>query len=569
MSRVASNIDVSSLSPSDPYVRQEQTFPTLTDEQIARAKDFGKTESLKKGEVLFERGDNTVDFFIVLEGSVEIYEHTRTGKKVFTTHGKHQFTGELDLFNTRQILVGGRMGEDGTVIRICRPEFKRLMVTHSDIGEIITRAFILRRVGLISHKQGSVSVICAQQSSDTLRIERFLRRNGYPVQMLLDVNDQERNTLIENYKLQPQDFPAVFMHLGERLVKNPSNFELAKELGLIEEPDYNSIYDITIVGAGPAGLSAATYAASEGLNTLLIEQEAPGGQAGTSSKIENYMGFPTGISGQALAGRAQVQAQRFGARIALPHTVKKLECDNQPYKLHLCNGSAVQTKAIVVTTGARYRTLDVDNANTYDNAGVYYAATALESTLCTGEEVAIVGGGNSAGQAAVFLSGHAKHVHLLVRSNGLAASMSDYLVSRIHSSVKITLHTHTEITRLEGDKHLEKICMRNNQSGKEETHNIRHVFLMIGARPNTEWLDGCILLDDKGFILTGMDVENSKEWKLQRRPMMLESSMPGIYAAGDVRSGSIKRVASGVGEGSMTISHAHQFIAELATEKTA
>lgn len=551
------------LDPSDPYKREQQTFPQLTPDQIERLKPFGTTEKLTKGTVVFERGDRTVDFFVVLSGSIEIYEHRHTGKYVFTTHRTHQFTGELDLFNDRQILVGGRMGEDGEVLRIKRADFRKMLSAEPALSEIIIRAFILRRVGLISHKQGSVTLICPQSSADTIRIERFLRRNGYPLHLLNDPTEQEHQNLVERYNLEPSDFPAVLIHLGERIVKNPSNFELAECLGLTEEPDYEKVYDAIIVGAGPAGLSAATYAASEGLSVLLIEQEAPGGQASTSSKIENYLGFPTGISGQALAGRAQVQAQKFGTKIVLPRQASGLKCHKDCYKIALCNGQQVSTKTIVIATGAKYRTLNIENARKFDNAGVYYAATAMEARLCSDKEIIVVGGGNSAGQAAVFLSNHAKHVHLLIRGESLAASMSDYLIERISSSSAITLHRHTEITDLLGNAHLEGVTWKNNQSLEEQTHPIRHVFLMIGAMPNTDWLDGHVMRDEKKFIITGPAASQGPDWPKDRPAHMLETSMPGIYAAGDVRSGSIKRVASGVGEGSMTVSHIHQFLSEL------
>lgn len=556
------------LDAADPYARAKQTFPELTAAQIARAKAFGSVETLPKDTVLFERGDRSVDFFIILEGSIDIYEHARDGLKVFTTHRQNQFTGEIDLFNNRQILVGGRMGEDGEVLRIKRSAFKKLLTAEPDIGELVTRAFILRRVGLISHKQGSVTLIYDKQTADSIRIERFLRRNGYPLDML-DCSEEDCSGIFETYGLSQDRLPAVLIHLGETLLCNPNNYELAVALGLVEEFANNELFDVAIVGGGPSGLSAAVYAASEGLKAILIENEAPGGQAATSSKIENYLGFPTGISGQALAGRAQVQAMKFGATIALPHKVVGINCDEgKPYELILCDADCeakrVNAKSIVVATGATYRKLNVENASQFDNAGVYYAATAMEGDLCKGEEVVVVGGGNSAGQAAVFLASKAKHVHLLIRRDSLKDTMSDYLIERINNSDRITLHTHTEITELQGDHHLESIVMSNKQTGEEATRPIRHVFLMIGAVPNTAWLDECIQLDERGFIKTGLQISDYEHWKLERQPMMLETNAPGIFAVGDVRSGSTKRVASSVGEGSMSISMVHQHLAEIA-----
>ena len=551
------------LNPSDPYARKDQTFPTFSDEQIERIKPFGTVDHLAKHHDLFVYGDRRCDFFVVLSGCIEIYEHQRGDTAIVTTHYPGEFTGEVDLFNDRKILVSGRMGEDGEVIRVKREQFKRLLTAEPDIGETVMRAFILRRIALISHKQGSVTLLVPGKTADAVRIERFLRRNGYPVEVL-DCKQAECEALLTKHALREEDLPAVLIHLGNQVIKNPSNYTLAAHLGLDEPMEEGQVFDVAIVGGGPAGLSAAVYAASEGLSTVLLEQEAPGGQASTSSKIENYLGFPTGISGQALAGRAQIQAMKFGAKILLPYTVKYMDCRHQPFALNLCSGSQVQAKSIVVTSGARYRTLALDNARDFDNVGVYYAATPMEGEICKNEEIIVVGGGNSAGQAAVFLSGHAAHVHMFVRRDGLAETMSDYLVSRIHASDRITLYTHTEITRLEGSKHLEYVTWQNRKSGESTTKPIAHVFLMIGAIPHTDWLKDCIALDDKGFIRTGVDIADHQAWPLDhRKPMMLESSQPGVFAAGDVRSGSVKRVASGVGEGSMTVSHVHRFLAEL------
>lgn len=554
-------LDHSRLDPSDPYVRERQTFPILSEDYIERIKAFGNEEDLPKGTVLFEYGDRTVDFFVILQGNIEIYEHRMDGEAIITVHGENQFTGEIDLFNDRQILVGGRMGEDGRVIRINRANFKRLITSEPDISEIVMRAFILRRVGLISHKQGSVTLLCEDQSADAMRIERFLKRNGYPVEKLLCDNGQNKE-ILDKYDLDRNDLPAVLIHLGEKIVKKPTNYQLAACLGLEEELDQNKVFDVAIVGGGPAGLSAAVYAASEGLETVLLEQEAPGGQASTSSKIENYLGFPTGVSGQALAGRAQIQAMKFGAKIILPYAITGIDCNTWPYSLQLCNKANVKAKSVIVASGAKYRKLDLENGEEFDNAGVYYAATPMEGEICKNEDVIIVGGGNSAGQAAVFLSNHAKHVHILIRRDSLVDTMSEYLISRIEASPKITLHPHTEISELSGDHHLEQVGITNRQTKEAETKDIRHVFLMIGAAPNTDWIKDCVKLDDKGFICTGIDLANYDKWTLPRSPMMLETSQPGVYAVGDVRSNSIKRVASSVGEGAMSVSHVHQFIAE-------
>ncbi len=551
------SIDRENLDPSDPYVREKQTFPTLTSEQVERIKSFGEVQMCSKGMVLFEHGDRSVDFFVVLRGNIEIYEHRREGINVFTIHGKHQFTGEIDLFNNRKILVGGRLGEDGSIIRVNRENFRKMITADPEIGEIVIRAFILRRVGLITHKQGSVSLLCEETTSDSIRIERFLRRNGYPVEVVTTDCDTCQNFL-DRYNLYNRDLPAVLIHLGEVVLKNPSNYELASSLGLDETIDKNKIYDVIIVGGGPAGLSSAVYAASEGLSTVLLEQEAPGGQASTSSKIENYLGFPTGLSGQALAGRAQIQAMKFGAKIVLPYTVTSVDCSKHPYTISLCNKGELKTRSIVIATGAKYQSLVLENCHEFDNAGIYYAATPMEAEICNNEEIIVVGGGNSAGQAAVFLSKHAKHVHMLIRSKSLSASMSEYLIHRIEASNKITLHTETEICELNGNGKLKSVTLENK--GHKKTYDIKQVFLMIGASPNTDWLQDCVSLDERGFVFTGLDAESNSDWNLQRNPMMLETSQPGVFAVGDVRSGSVKRVASAVGEGSICIQMIHTFL---------
>jgi thioredoxin reductase (NADPH) len=560
---MADTIPEPSLDPTDPYTRTAQIFPKLTEEQIKRAMPFGTVESLEKGTVLFERGDRSVDFFIVLKGNIEIYEYTANGTRVITIHREQQFTGELDLFNDREILVGGRMGMEGQVVRVNRTQFRKLIAAEPDLGEIIMQAFILRRMGFISHKQGSVTIVTWQQSADTMRIKRFLDRNGYPLEVL-DFESEACQPLVVKYRIDQDDLPVVLLPNKGELLRNPSNLQLAQVLGLVEQIREDFIYDVTIIGAGPAGLSAAVYAASEGLNTLLIETEAPGGQAGTSSKIENYMGFPLGISGQALAARAQVQAHKFGATIALPYSVQGLDCSSHPYKLQLDHHCRVTSKTIIVATGARYRKLNVKGEEKFDNLGIYYAATAMEGELCKNEEVIVIGGGNSAGQAAVFLSRYASHVHILVRGESLAATMSDYLIRRIDAIDRITLHPFTEIVSLKGDRYLEEVVWRNSKTGVTETLAIHRLFMMLGAVPNTQWLNGCLQLDEKGFIQTGQQV-SSDNWPLKRPSMMLETSSPGIFAAGDVRSASVKRVASAVGEGAMTVSQLHQALAGFAT----
>ncbi|MEO8601915.1 MAG: FAD-dependent oxidoreductase [bacterium] len=549
------------VNPADPYERPAQTFPRLTDEQIERAGEFGVVQALLKGTVLFDRGDRSVDFFLVLEGSIEIYAPSPSGPIVFATLGPNQFTGELDLFSDRENLVGGRMATTGRVIRTRRAQFRRLLAAEPDVAEIIMRAFILRRVGMLDHEQAASLVIGWRTSGHTLRIYRFLDRNGYPVRLLDPGTSQEARDLLAAHGLDDEQLPVVITAYAE-VLKNPTNRQLAVAVGLVERLDPDAVYDVAVVGAGPAGLAAAVYSASEGLHTLVLESEAPGGQAGTSSKIENYLGFPTGISGEALAGRAQVQAQKFGAHLAVPRRVVRLACEERPYALELDDGERVRARTVVIATGARYRKLTLENFDRFEGFGIHYAATAVEAGLCEGEEVVVVGGGNSAGQAAVYLSRRAARVHILVRGSGLAASMSDYLISRISASRSIVLHSETEITRLDGNRYLESVTWQNRSTGLEETHAISNVFLMLGAVPNTEWLDGCLLLDDTGFVRCGAGFTRNGDPHVDRVPHALETSRRGVFAVGDVRSASIKRVASSVGEGSIVVSAIHAVLSE-------
>ena len=543
--------------PTDPYARKAQTFPQLSPDMAARVTQFGTEERLPAGTLIFERGQRSVDFYLVLEGSIEISDVDESGQpNVFAVHGEREFTGELDLFNDRQILVTGRSGVDSRVVRVRRSDFRRMVSAEPDIGEIIMRAFILRRVGLIRHSQGGVVLIGPRRGADTLRLQRFLTRNGYPHRLLDTEADPGAEGFLECFEIRREHLPVV-INVDEQVLRNPSNSFLADALGLTERIDPDHVHDVAVVGAGPAGLAAAVYAASEGLDTIIIEAVAPGGQAGTSSKIENYLGFPTGISGEALAGRAQVQAQKFGARIALSREVVGLDCDDTPFRLRLAGGLSLKARSIVIATGARYRTLDVADYERFEGQGIHYAATGMEAQLCLGEEVVVVGGGNSAGQAAVFLARNAAHVHVLVRSAGLASTMSDYLVQRIEASAKITLHAHSEITALEGEDTLRAVTWTDRKSGKAITRPIRNIFVMIGASPNTEWAAGCLARDAKGFIVTGAD----ETGRALSSPFA--TSQPGVYAVGDVRAGSVKRVAASVGEGSVVVQALHRYLNPL------
>lgn len=547
-------VEVAGVDPTDPYAREAQTFPKLTLEQMERVRPYGDEQALPAGTVLFSRGERSVDFWVVVDGAIEIYDlDDGDNVNVFTIHGDSQFTGELDLFNDREILVWGRTGRPSRVLRVPRAEFRRLITAEPDIGEIIMRAFILRRVGLIRYAQGGVVLVGAAHDGDTLRLQRFLSRNGYP-HRLIDAEVEDAGRVLGPLDMTDDALPVVMLP-DHSVLRNPSNAALADRLGLTEAIDPDHVFDVAVVGAGPGGLAAAVYAASEGLDTVVVESIAPGGQAGTSSKIENYLGFPTGISGQALAGRAQVQAQKFGARLAISRGVSRLACDDQPFRLELDDGGAIQARSVVVATGARYRKLAVENYERFEGAGIHYAATALEQQICGREEVAVIGGGNSAGQAAVFLSRTVGHVHILVRGEGLAATMSDYLVQRIEQSPKITLHARTEITALDGDKYLRRVTWTNRDTGASEKKDIGNLFVMIGAEPNTDWVADCLELDAKGFVRTGHAADGVSAVS------PYATSRPGVFAIGDVRSGSVKRVASSVGEGSVVVSSIHQYLA--------
>lgn len=522
------------LDPSDPWKRMSQSFPKLTESQIERMKPFGEVRNVSKDTILFERGDSHVDFYVVLKGGIDVCaldEHDEM--KILITHGPGQFTGELDLFSDSKVLVNERTSVDSELLVIPRKNFRRMMNSENDINELVMRAFILRRTGLFTHGQGGVLIRGRRDDPDTLRIRQFLTRNYYP-------HRYEQNSV--------SDETVVVIPGVDSLIR-PSNVQLADELGFYRDFRNDCCFDLCVIGAGPGGLAAAVYGASEGLRTVVLEALAPGGQAGTSSKIENYLGFPVGISGQALAGRAQVQAMKFGASFGIARQVTSLkETKNYTFQIMTEDGPIIHARSVVIATGAQYRKPDLQNLEKYEGVGIYYAATAMEGSQCENEDVIVVGGGNSAGQAAMFLSAKCRTVHLFVRSHQLSDSMSDYLIGRIAATPKIKIHWETEIIKLHGEKMLEAVTWRDNRTGRTEEMKMKNVFLMIGANPNTSWISGCFELDEKGFIKTGFTSSP------------FETSHPGIFAVGDVRSGSIKRVASAVGEGSVVIQMVHQYL---------
>ncbi len=542
----------------------EHVFPTLTPAQIRRISSHGHMRPMQRGQMLVEQGDRNVPFFVVVSGEVEIVRPSDGVETLITIHGPGQFTGEVNALSGRPALFRARATKQGELIELDRQHMLALVQTDAELGEILMRAFILRRVELVTAGMGDVVLVGSMHSAATLRIKEFLMRNGHPYSYIdLDRNPEVQN-LLDGFHTAASEIPVMICR-GEIVLRNPTNQQVADCLGFNETVDQTQVRDLVIIGAGPSGLAAAVYGASEGLDVLMLETDSPGGQAGSSSRIENYLGFPAGISGQELAARAYNQAQKFGAQVFIAKATR-LACDRKPYVVEVENGARIQTRTIVIATGAEYRRPPLENLSRFEGAGVYYGATFVEAQLCSGEEVIVVGGGNSAGQAAVFLGETVKRVHMLVRSAGLAESMSRYLIRRIEQTPTIILRPHTEIVELEGGNHLESVRWRNNQTGQIEEHNIRHVFVMTGADPNTRWLDGCVALDAKGFIKTGPDLSpedlSAARWPLARPPYLLETSLPGVFAIGDVRGGSIKRVASAVGEGSIAISFVHQVLQE-------
>jgi thioredoxin reductase (NADPH) len=536
-----------------PEFRPDLAFAKLTEEMVERVRSYGREETVPANVPLFTHGERQVDMFVVLDGEVDISLPIANGEsKVIAHHRRFDFSGELNLLTSQGSLVDARTVKESRLLRIPRNELQRLMRAEGDIANLITSATIWRRIAIMGEETAGIVLMGLTNDAETTEIQRFLVRNSYPHRIV--EAPAEQVSLHDNDLTDHESaLPAVILSDG-RTLQRPTITQLADELGITELPDPERIYDVIVVGGGPSGLAAAVYAASEGLCTIVIESTAPGGQAGTSSKIENYLGFPTGISGQRLASRAQLQALKFGVSFAISREIITAEQIDGIHKLTLAGGIPVFSRSVVVASGAKYRKLSVANYGPSENRGIYYAATAMEAVLCRDNEVVVVGGGNSAGQAAVFLSGIAKHVHHIVRGKSLASTMSQYLISRIESSSRITLYTESEIVKLEGESSLEGVTWINRKTGESTVKPIRSVFVMIGAEPNSGWLFGVVRLDKKGFILTGgTDGFESTPYA---------TSVPGMFAVGDVRSNSVKRVASAVGEGSVVISDVHRYLAD-------
>jgi thioredoxin reductase (NADPH) len=518
---------------------------------------------MARGEVLVEVGDRAVPFFVVVTGEVEALRPSETGNTLIVRLQAGQFSGEGGILSGRPAIARLQVSESGEAISLTREQLLALIQTDAELSAILMRAFILRRVALIARDLGDVVVIGSTHNSGTLRVKEFLTRNGHPFHNLDLDRDRDAQELLDRFQVSVADIPVVVCR-GDAVLRNPTNARIADCLGFNEEIDRSHVCDVVIIGAGPAGLAAAVYGASEGLDVLVLESNVPGGQAGSSSRIENYLGFPTGISGLDLTGRAYNQALKFGARIMVARGVTRLSCAGRQYAVDIDEGPPIPARAVVIATGAEYRKPALDSLSAFEGAGVYYGATPMEAQLCVGEEVAVVGGGNSAGQAAVFLASTARRVHMLVRGPNLADTMSRYLIRRIEENPAIVLRTRTEIVALEGNGRLERIRWRDDHYGRIEAHDIGYVFMMTGAVPNTGFLHGCIVLDEKGFVKTGSDLSPDElanaKWPLARPPYLLETSRPGIFAVGDVRGGNIKRVASAVGEGSIAVAFVHQVL---------
>jgi thioredoxin reductase (NADPH) len=540
--------------------RRQQAFPRLNGAQIRRLAAHGVVRRTVPGGILLNPGEPVRSTMVVLSGSIEVLRPGTEADTLVFVHEAGSFTGELSTLRGTASVVRLRVREAGEVLELPEEGLRRIWQTDAELSELMMRAYILRRAGLIGSQTGDVVLIGASHSGDTLRVQQFLTRNSYPF-VDLDLNaDALAQQLLERFSLTAREIPIVLCR-GELALRNPSNEEIAACLGMNQAIDDDRIRDLIVVGAGVAGLAAAVYAASEGLDVLVLETGNPGGQAGSSSRIENYLGFPTGISGLALAARALIQARKFGAEIRTAFSALRLICDRRPYAIEYAEGRFVRARSIVIATGAEYRPLGIAGADRYLGTGIYHAATATEAKRCQGADIIVVGGGNSAGQAAAFLAKSARHVHLLVRSRTLAASMSQYLLQRIERTDNISLHTSTEIVALEGGDFLQRVTWQRADEPRAESHDIGHVFLMTGAAPSSSWVRGCLALDEAGFIRTGADLRSLEgsvpSWSASHPPGSYETNLPGVFAVGDVRHGSVKRVAAAVGEGSACVHQVH------------
>lgn len=570
-------------TPLDIEGRRHQIWPVFNTAEMRRIARFGATCCYDDGALIIEAGTSEYGMLLVISGHIALSRpQGLTEETLLNEIGPGQFAAEVAQLSGRPALVNGRAHGKVELLLLSSESLRSLLVAEAEIGERIVRAMILRRVRLIENNSGGPVLVGPRGNGNMFYLQSFLTSNGHPHTVLDPSEDAAAARLVEAYRPAADEWPLVVCPDG-KIMKNPSNADIGRCLGMLPDLSGDKIFDVLVVGAGPAGLATAVYAASEGLSVLALEQRAYGGQAGASARIENYLGFPTGISGRALAGRAFVQAQKFGVEVATPANAAQLLCDSYPLRVRLTDGTEVRARSVVLSCGARYRRPSLANLKTYEGRGIYYWASPIEAKLCKQEEIILVGGGNSAGQAAVFLSSHAAKVHVVIRGKGLAASMSSYLIERIAATANIELHTHTEIVGLEGDEDgLTSALWRNNQSGEEHECPVRRVFLFVGADPNTDWLHDCgVAVDEHGFVRTGFDITRAEcrahkqaghapqaghayAQELPERAS-LETSVPGVFAIGDVRAGSTKRVAAAVGEGAAVVSQIHAFLAALPT----
>jgi len=546
--------------------QQAETFPTLTPAQIDRIRPYGTVRAVRAGEILFEAGD-LLPCFVLLSGRLDIVITRLSGEHVFATHRPGGFSGDMVLISGTGSMARGRVAESGEFLVVPMDALRSRIAKDAELSDIFMRAFIQRRLALIAGGLGNVIILGSRHSAETLRLREFLTRNGHPHSYVDLDTDTAAQVLLDRFNVKIEEIPVVLCS-GKSVLRNPTTQQLAECLGLSGTVDESRIRDVAIVGGGPAGLAAAVYAASEGLDAVVIEADLPGGQAGSSSNIENYLGFPTGVSGLDLTRRAVVQAEKFGAQMLVGQRVVQVSCDQRPYRLTLENGDILQARSIIIASGAQYNTPNVANLKKFEGNGIYYAATFMESQLCEGDEVVVIGGGNSAGQAAIFLAETARRVYMLVRGKALSDAMSRYLTQRIVTHPGIELHLQAELQSLQGESHLEQVTWLDRTSGERTTRDVRHVFVMAGASPRSVWLRDCVALDQQGFILTGRDLDTvlasaPRKWPLERPPQMLESSLPAVFAVGDIRSGNVKRVASAVGEGAISIHLVHRALAEI------
>ena len=537
-------------------------FPVLTQKQISTLKGFGTVVTFEKETAIVKIGDNVYDFYVVLDGEICVKDPLNENF-IIVTHGINEFTGDNSMLSDRSIPFSAYASKGTTLLQIKPDILKDIISKYSDISDVLLSAFIQRQETMLREFSGGIKVIGSEKSKEAYSLRDFMEKNHIWHTFLNTDVSEEAKQLMESFNLTNEDLPILLNITGD-MFKKPTIAELAKLTGVLTDFG-DEIFDVLVVGAGPSGLAASVYAASEGLTVVTIDGNAPGGQAGKSSKIENYLGFPTGISGNDLANKAYLQAQKFGCNISIPHKAEKVEYNGDYFKLIASNDKNIKAKSIIAATGASYRRLPVENIEKFEGSGVFYSATGMNASACKNELVGVVGGGNSAGQAALFLADHALEVHVIIRGDDLGSKMSNYLVQRIYASPNIIVHKNSNVIALDGAHHLESLILETES--KTQTIGITNLFTFIGAKPCTEWLNGIVATDEKGFIYTGTDVFETAMIKCSiydhRRPQSLETSIPGFFAVGDVRKGSVKRVASAVGEGSMAISQIHQYLAEL------